>query len=282
VLNGLVARYAAVAAIPLAGLIAGRRDVRLMPVGAEASEIRVGRLEAIGSGVQVQTAGKWKKSEDSAPLLTGQSIRTDEAGAAQLDMAWAVLVLGPSSSFRLLPSRVLTGVLDRGRIEQRASAVDIIRLRTPDAAIEGHGDVVVRRDNDVTAVSALSGKFRVETPEGGLDFTGGQGVLIPSGHAPGSAADLPPPATELYPSRDPLYVVEGQPAHLRWTSSTSHEHMQVFVEPGGTIVADTEVEGATFSITLPLGLYRWHVSTVSGPGLESPPSPDGLICVVEK
>ena len=41
--------------------------------------------------------------------------------AVQIDLAWSMLVLGPSSTFRLQPSPVLTGTLESGRVEQRAT-----------------------------------------------------------------------------------------------------------------------------------------------------------------
>jgi hypothetical protein len=274
-------RYAAAFVIPWAGLLPGRRDVRLVPAGGESAQVRVGRLEPISAGAQVQSAGSWNKFEAAAPLYTGQAVRTDETGAVFMDMAWSVLVLGPSSNFKLLPSRVLTGVLDHGRVEQRAAAVDIIRLRTAEAAVEGRGDMVMRRDGDVTTITALTGAFRVETSQGGARVSTGQGVIL-AGTQPPTIVDLPPPPTDLYPSRDPAYVVQGQPVVLRWKSTTTREHIQVLTEPGGAQIIDKEIEGASFSFVPPLGLYRWRVSSVSGTGVESAPSSEGLICAVEK
>jgi hypothetical protein len=267
--------------IPATGLLPGRSDIRLVPAGGENAHVRVGRLEPISSGAQLQSAAGWNKFEVAAPLYTGQAVRTDETGAIFMDMAWSVLVLGPSSNFRLLPSRVLTGVLDHGRIEQRAAAVDIIRLRTAEAALEGRGDVVMRREGDVTTITALTGAFRVETTQGGASLSTGQGVILAAAQPP-AVVNLPPPPTDLYPSRDPVYVVQGQAALLRWKSATPREHIQVLTEPGGAQVVDKETQGATFSLVLPLGLYRWRVSSVTGAGLESTPSSEGLICVVDK
>jgi hypothetical protein len=268
--------------VSLASLAAGRRDVQLFPAPGEPTAIRVGRIDPVGNGAQLMVGGKWRDLEPGAPLFTGQAVRTGQNGAVGIDLAWSMLVLGPSSSFRLQPSHVLTATLDNGRVEQRAGNGDIIRFRTAEASITGRGDVVIRRDNGVTAVSALAGEFRVENELGSAVVTKGHGTVVEAGAAPSAPVPLPAPVSDLIPGRDPRYVKRGLSVPLRWTSASTRGHVQLVAEPSGELAADVDVDDVTYSVAPALGLYRWRVSATNDAGLESLPSADGLICVVEQ
>jgi hypothetical protein len=271
----------AFAALVGLSLLAGRKDVRLVTPTAE--RLRVGKVQAIAPGTQFLVAGKWRDAEaQPTPIRTGDGVRTGVNGAAEIDLAWAKLVLGPSSSFRVAPSRVLMALLDHGRLEQRATAHDIVRLKTPEVLVRGHGDVVVRREQTRTAISALSGAFVVKTAQGEIHLPGGQGLVIESGQEAAPTEALPPPATALSPASDPMYVRAGSPASMSWSASTLRSHVQLVAVGSGEVVHDNDVEGSSYSTELGLGLYRWRVFPVSEAGLEGVPSSEGLICVVEK
>jgi hypothetical protein len=273
---------AIVALASLSLLAAGRTDVSLVTPSVE--RLRVGKVQPIAPSTQLLVAGKWKDAQESTAIRTGDGVRTGATGAAEIDLAWAKLVLGPSSSFRVAPSRALTGLLEQGRLEQRATLHDIVRLKTPEASIRGHGDVVVRRQAARTAVSALSGAFVIKTPQGEVHLPGGQGLVIEAGQTPAPAAALPVPATGLSPASDPTYVMRGSPARMSWKTSAPRSHVQLVAVGTGEVVHDGDVDGSSYSSSaeLDLGLYRWRVFPVSEAGLEGIPSSEGLICVVEK
>lgn len=265
----------------LVTLLAGRRDVQLRAPQSEVVwGIRVGRVETLGSGVELLSRGKWRTAKDDSPIATGDALRTGADGAAIIDVAWAVLTLGPGSSFRLLPSRILSGNVESGRVEERSSGGDIVRLQTAEGSITGRGHVIVRRDNQKTAVSAVSGRFVVHNKLGSVEISDGQGSVIEAGKAPEESA-LPAAPSGIAARADPVYVVRGTPAPLQWTSSALRHHVQVLTETDNRVVTDVEVASSSTSASPPLGLYRWRVSAVDDSGLESPPSPDGLICIVD-
>jgi hypothetical protein len=268
--------------VPLvASLLFGRRDVQLRAPQSEiAWGIHVGRVETLGAGVELMSRGKWRTAKDDSPIATGDSLRTSDDGAAVIDVAWAVLTLGPGSSFRLLPSRILAGNVESGRVEERSSGGDIVRLQTAEASVTGRGHVVVRRDNHKTAVSAVSGTFVVHNSLGTIEISDGRGTVVEAGKAP-EESPLPPAPSGIAARTDPVYVIRGTAAPLQWTSSALRHHVQVLTETDNHVVTDVEVESSSASASPPLGLYRWRVSAVDASGLESPPSAEGLICVVD-
>jgi hypothetical protein len=268
--------------LSLAGLAAGRRDVQLFAPGQNDPVIRVGRLEPIGGGADLRSAGQWRKVTEIAPISTGDVVRTEATGGGRVDLAWVVMVLGPSSEFQLLPSRVLSGSLARGRLEQRASVVDVIPIATAEASVEGQGQFVVRRENGTSAVTVLSGDFRVKNKLGQVVVSAGQGTVVTAERAPEPSRPLPAVVVGLSPGRDPAYVVQGAPVRLQWTSSTPRNHLQILADPSGDVVVDRDVDGGTADAVLPLGLYRWHVSSVGPSGLEGLPSAVGWVCVVDR
>ncbi len=259
-------------------LLGGRRDVRL---GAPAAEIPVGRVQPIAGSVRLHASGHWKNTDELSPLRTGDRLLTDPVSAAQIDLAWAMLLLGPQSSLTVQPSRLLTVVLEEGRLEQWAVGHDIVRFRTSETSVRGHGHVVLRRQGQTTAISALTGAFRVDGPSGYVVLSGGQGTVV-NGTDPPAPAPLPasPLATATGP--DAAYVLKTVPFRLSWNSAAPLHHLQLIAVPSGDVFFAGDVMGSSHEASLPVGLFRWRVLAVSDAGLESEPSSEGLICVVER
>lgn len=265
-------------------LLAGRKDVQLQAAGGAPphSGVHVGRVEPLGTGAEILAHGKWRTLSEDGAIATGESVRTNDSSSAVIDVAWSVLILGPSSSFRFLPSRVLVGRLEEGRVEERATAADIVRLQTPEGAISGQGHVIVRRQNKRTAVSVVSGIFRVQNGKGGVEVSGGQGTLMESDRGPTPVAVLPTAPSASGPAGEVVYAVRGTPATMQWASPSPRHHVQVVTEPGGHVVADSEGSATSFATSPPLGLYRWRVAAIDASGLEGQSSADGFICVVDR
>jgi hypothetical protein len=273
---------AALVGLAAMGLLADRGKVHLTsPTGPPS--IPVGKLQPLGDTVAIQSSGKWKDAGPGVTVRTGDRIRTGENDLAELDLAWARLVLGPSSSLTILPSRLLTTELEQGRLEEHALAHDIIRLRTAEATIRGSGHVIVRRTGEQTSVTAFSGSFRVENALGAVTLGKGRGTVVSTGRAPLEPVDLPPAVRVIEPrGEDPVYVTQDTPALVRWTSSASRHHVQLRVVPTDDIVIGREVTGEEYQSNLPPGLYYWQISAMDASGLESPPVLSGPLCIVDR
>jgi hypothetical protein len=255
-----------------------RRPVRPPPPAPVASvRILDGTLER-GRGAA------WKSADREFRIAPGEALRTSGDGAALLTFPWMHIVVAGDTVVGLTPSTVLSATLERGRIQERATAGDILKVITAEAEVRGRGDVVVIRTDSPaqTRVSALRGWFRVKSPRGMLSLDGGQAALITAGGAP-EMVDLPAPPTGLVPGTDPVYVPQGKTARLSWNGPGRRYRVQVLGLDGDEVVLSREVEGT--SVEVPgrwLGTFRWLVSAIDEHGLEGAPSAPGLICVVEK
>jgi hypothetical protein len=226
----------------------------------------------------------WRDADRDFRISPGESLRTSADGAALLTFPWMQILVGGDAVVGLTPSTVLSVTLERGRVQERATAGDILKVVTAEGEVRGRGDVVVTR-SDVkaeTRVSALSGWFRVRSPRGMVSLDAGQGAIVTAAGTP-EIVDLPAPPTGLDPGSDPRYVEQGRSARLGWTGSAPRYRAQVLSLSGDETVLSREVEGT--SLEVPgrwLGTFRWRVSSIDARGVEGPPSVPGLFCVVEK
>ena len=195
------------------------------------------------------------------------------------------IVVADDTVVGLTPSQVLSATLERGRIQEQATAGDILKVVTAEAEVRGRGDVVVIRSESPaqTRVSALRGWFRVEVaPRNALPRRRpGRGRSPPAARP--RRVELPAAPTGLNPGTDPVYVPQGQSARLAWNGTARRYRVQVLSLDGDEVVLSREVDGPPSRCPARgLGTFRWRVSAVDARGVEGAPSAPGLICVVEK
>ena len=261
--------------------LAARPNVQgVPPTETLQSGIPVARIFATGPGLEWWRSNAWARLADGTLIRTGDRLRTGAAAAA-IQFPWTTLVVSPSSTLSVAPSIVLTANLAEGRVEQRAMGEDIIKLRTPEAVVRGSGHVIVRRVNGKTFVSALEGTFDVATGPGTLRLDGGNGTVVLSGVRPSPPAPLSAMGKEMHPGTDPVYFRRNETVRLHWEGAGAQHRVQIVAFDSDQVVHDADVRGHDYSLALPLGLYRWRVSSVPPDGPDGRPSPDGLICVVE-
>lgn len=249
---------------------------------ADETRVSVASLAVTSGEAEAWDGRAWKGISAREPFATGQKVRTHGDGLARLDFAFMAVLISPRSVFGLEPSRVLTAVLDEGRVEMRAGQA-IIKLRTAEATVRGQGRVTVRREDEVTRVSVLEGRFQVQSGKGAIDLDAGQGTWVEKGRPPAAPTALPAAPRGLSPGSDPVYVPRGAPVRLSWWPTASAHRVEVFEAAGDQLVLTRDVGGAPIEVDLPgLGTYRWRVATRDAHGLESLPSPEGFVCIVDK
>jgi len=143
----------------------------------------------------------WKSADREFRIAPGEGLRTSRDGAALLTFPWMHIVVADDTVVGLTPSTVLSATLERGRLQELATAGDILKVVTAEAEVRGRGDVVVIRTESpaLTRVSALRGWFRVKSPRGTLSLDGGQGAVIAPDSAP-ERVELPAPPTASHAS----------------------------------------------------------------------------------
>ena len=232
---------------------------------------------------QARGPTRWDRIEEGARIRTGDRIRTTDGALARVEFPWMNLLVSPSSVVSIPPSRILSTVLEAGRVEQIAPGGDIIKLRTAEASVRGGGRVVVRHEGETTWVAVIEGRFRVDAAGKTAALTTGQGVTIAAGGPPSPPTSLPEPPTELRPGADPAYVLEGQPASLGWKGEAPSYHVQVLALDVDVVLVERDVAAPKASLAIPrVGTYRWRAASRDAKGFEGPPSAEGLVCVVEK
>jgi hypothetical protein len=218
-------------------------------------------------------------------VRTGDRIRTGVDGVARLSFPWMSVTASPSTTLHIPSEVILSVVFDQGRAEIAAEGGDILKVRAPEAEVRGAGRVVIRRDSQHQAlvVTAREGTFRVEGGGRAVVLLAGEGTVVRQGQPPDSASRLPPAPSDLRPGKDPVYVVKGEPAHLSWRQAGATHHLEVLPLESNDVLLERDVGVGPEQMTIPwLGTYRWRVAARDALGLESLPSVEGLICVVEK
>ena len=249
-----------------------------------AAGVPVARFAYLSDSVESSdTSGRWHDASEGGPFATGEKVRTGRTGLVRLEFPWMSLTAGPSSTVSIPAERILSTVLDEGRVETASEGEDIVKLRTPEAEVRGQGRGIVRRRQGTTWVMAQEGTFRVESKRKTVVLKAGQGARVRAGRAPEAAVAMPAPPGDLWPAADPVYVTSGQPVLLRWTSSAPLHRLEILGLDSDEVLLARELPEKSLSIAIPwLGTYRWRVYTLDRDGLESRPSAEGLVCVVDR
>jgi hypothetical protein len=229
----------------------------------------------------------WQQLAVGESVRTGDRLRTPPEGLARFEFPWMSVIAGPATLMHIPAEVVLSTVVAQGRAEFQARGRDIVKVRTADAEIRGRGRIVVRRERERTLVMvmAMEGAFSVVAAGTTVALRGGQGTIVSDGKAPEPAQDLPGAPEGLVPGVDPVYVTSGQPVTLKWspTPAGTAFHVQLTGMNSDEVLIARDVTGPSYALVIPWeGTYRWRVAARAGSGLESPPSGDGFICVVEK
>ena len=258
------------------------------PRSAPAAGVVVATLGWMDAGVDREDAlGKsgWHSIKPGDAVRTGDRLRTAPEGVARFDFPWMSVTAGPATVMHIPAEVVLSLVLAEGRVEFEGRGRDILKVRTADAVIRGTGRIVVRRESGRTLVMAMAmdGTFRVEASGEAVVLQAGEGTVVRDGEAPRPAQKLPEAPERLRPGADPLYVASGQSATLTWSPAAASSHVQVMALGSDEVLMARDVSQLPYTLLIPWeGTFRWRVSSRDAQGLESRPSEEGLICVVEK
>jgi hypothetical protein len=258
------------------------------PRAPAAAGVAVATLAWMDAGVEREDAlGKsgWHPIKPGDSVRTGDRLRTAPDGVARFDLPWMSVTAGPATVMHIPAEVVLSLVLGEGRVEFEGRGRDIVKVRTADAVIRGTGRIVVRRESGRTLVMAMAmdGTFRVEASGEAVVLQAGEGTVVRDGEAPRPAQKLPEAPERLRPGADPLYVANGESATLTWSPAAASSHVQVMALGSDEVLMARDVSRLPYTLLIPWeGTFRWRVSSRDAQGLESRPSEDGLICVVEK
>lgn len=226
----------------------------------------------------------WKPVAAGDKVRTGDTLRTGIDGVATIAFPWMEVSLGPSAMLTIPATAVLSTVLDQGRAEFSGAGRDIVKIVVGDAEVRGGGRLVLRRSSAQTSASALKGSFRVRAAGRRVELKAGEGTSFAAGAAPSPPVALPAGPEDLHPGPDVAYVRSGRPVDLRWKqSAAAGYHVEVLSLQGERVLLARDAASAPARVELPwLGTYRWRVFSRDPRGLESRPSEDGLISVVER
>lgn len=250
------------------------------PPAVPTGPIAVGKI-SYTSGKVERAAGRDWSDVTSGPLSTGDRLRTGEDGMARLELSWMTLTLRPSSIVGLSQSGVLSLILEQGGADVRG---ELIKVTTAEAVVRGEGLAMVRRPRPGMTVAVCGeGHCRVEGGGKTLDLEAGFATIVHAGRPPSPPVVPPSPPTEVNPGDNPLYVKPGTPITLTWKSDAPHHRLEILgIETNEVLMQKDPVTSPTTLTLTWLGLYRWRVYASDDRGIESLPSGEGLICVVDK
>jgi hypothetical protein len=253
------------------------------PAAAPAQEtLALARISLVERKVELSKKGAtWRAAVEGGPLLIGEALRTSPDGVARLELPWMALTLGPGSTLRFPDAFLLAASLESGRALVETQGRDALKILTSEAEVRGQGRAVVRREGHDTLVTCLAGRFYVRGGESTVALTAGRGTVVRSGHPPSAAEDVPaPPSLGMWPGKDPVYVVPGEPLELRWKGEAAGYQFEVLPVGSDVVLLQHDVAASPARIELPWeGAFRWRLSARSGRGLEGLPSEEGLIAV---
>jgi hypothetical protein len=247
--------------------------------------IVVAKLAALDRVVERREEGRdeWRRLAEGDPVRTGDRVRTAPQGFARLDFPWMRVTLGPGSVLAVPAAFVLSTALEQGRAEFAGEGPDIVKIQVAEVEVRGGGRLVLRREAGVTAASALEGRFRIAAAGQSVTIEAGEGTAVADGQTPSPPSPLPPAPKGLFPGADPVYVVSGRAVDLHWEPSGTGHHVEVLELGSDEVLLARESVVPPVRVEIPwLGTYRWRVSAREGRGVESRPSADGFVCVVER
>jgi hypothetical protein len=248
-----------------------------------AAGVPVARFAYLSDSVEAaDVSGRWHEASEGARFATGDRVRTGATGLVRLEFPWMSLTAGPASTVSIPAKRVLSTVLEQGRVETASEGEDIVKLRTPEAEVRGQGRAVIRRTNGTTWVMAQEGSFRVASKDKTVVVKAGQGSRVRSGRVPDAPIAQPEAPGDLWPGADPFYVQTGQPVALRWSGTAALYRLEILGLDSDEVLLARELPEHQMSLVIPwLGTFRWRVYTLDREGLEGRPSAEGLVCVVD-
>jgi hypothetical protein len=243
------------------------------------------RITLVEQIVEQRTgSGAWRPSQEGRPLLTGESLRTAPAAVARIELGWMALTLSPGSEISFPDAPVLSALLERGRVRVHSDQREMLKLLTPEAEVRGQGQAVVRRENGVTMVVCLDGRFRVEGAGRSVLLERAEAATVRRAEAPSGPLAAPAPPRGLQPGSDPSFVARDESIALAWEPGPGSVgyHVELTAVGSDEVLIARDVESPPWRVTIPwLGAFRWRVSTRDARGLEGVPSEDGLVCVDE-
>lgn len=247
-----------------------------------AAAVEVAKIGFVDGSVEVQKpGGSWSAGAEGQPLAIGDRVRTSKGATARLEFPWTAIAVGDDSEVSLEKSRLLTLQLHGGRIDIDPEQT-LLRIVTAEAAISGTGRTLVRREGTTTFVGSYNGGADVEVNDRIVRLGVNKSVLVNAGATASEAMPMAAPPRVISPSADPRYVRPGEVIHLSWTGRDPAYHLEVLPIDSDVPVISLDIATRDYDIKLDwLGTFRWRVAGRSGP-IESQPSGEGLICVVEK
>jgi hypothetical protein len=268
--------------VALAGLAGAQtRKGKDGPSPAPAA-LEVARMGFVEGGVEVlRPRGAWTKAAESQPLSIGDRVRTLRGGTARLEFPWTSIAMGDGTEVSLGSARVLTLQLDSGRLDVDPEQT-LLRVVTEEAAITGSGRTLVRREGKSTFVASYNGGADVEGASAIVRLGINKGTTVNAGKPPGVPVTMSPAPRVVLPGADPRYVRPGEAVRLVWTGQETAYHLDVLPIDSDVPVMSLDIDNREHDLRLPwLGTFRWRVAGRTGP-VESQPSSEGLVCVVEK
>ena len=80
-----------------------------------------------------------------------------------------------------------------------------------------------------------------------------------------------------------MYVRLGRPVELRWKGTAPAFHLELLALQGESVLLAREAGAPPLRVEVPWPeTVRWRVSGRDERGLESQPSPEGYVCLVER
>lgn len=225
----------------------------------------------------------WRRVASGDKLRTGDTLRTGEDAVARVELPWMAVTLGPSTMFTVPATAVLSTVLEHGRAEFSGAGRAIVKIQVGEGEVRGGGRLVLRRFAGQTSASVLAGAFRVRALGRTVELKAGEGTLVVDGRPPLPASPLPPAPEKLQPGGDPAYVRAGRSVELRWSAIGGSNHVELLGLEGDDVLLARDSARPPLQLEIPwVGTYRWRVFARDARGIESAPSAEGLICLVEK
>jgi len=227
---------------------------------------------------------RWRPVAAGNKLRTGDTLRTGEDAVARVELPWMVVTLGPSTMFTVpQTSGVLSTVLEQGRAEFTGAGRNIVKIQVGDGEVRGGGRLVLRRSVGQTSATVLAGAFRVRVAGRTVEVKAGEGTVVMDGRPPTPVSPLPEAPAGLRPGADPVYVRLGRPVELRWKGTGPSFHVELLGLQGESVLLAREAGASPLRLEIPWpGTYRWRVSARDARGLESRPSVEGYVCLVER
>ncbi len=227
---------------------------------------------------------KWRRVATGDKLRTGDTLRTGADAVARVELPWMAVTLGPATMLTVpSTSAVLSTVLEQGRAEFTGAGRSIVKIQVGEGEVRGGGRLVLRRSVGQTSATVLSGVFRVRVGPRTVEVKAGVVTVVADGRPPAPPSPLPAAPGGLRPGGDPVYVRLGRPVELRWTGTAPSFHLELLSLQGESVLLAREAGSPPLRVDIPWpGTYRWRVSARDARGLESRPSAEGYVCLVER